>query len=230
MLVLLPRHNACLKYTAPPPPSALLHFSSYSSRLFHFRLSFHFYPFSLIWSWSRTIDFFLILFWTHRQTFMQTKETQSSWKGLEPGLHRSLPLGLSPGPCPPSHCWVDVPSSFLSPLRLATIIILIILLLLSVICVFPCLRRLGLLVWKKKKKRHGIFDVLNDLSACCAHEGETGTDVSAQALKEELKTVLYPVSTGSPQWPHVPFTGSPAQRTNHWAWARIIQICVIRNP
>ena len=29
---------------------------------------------------------------------------------------------------------------------------------------------------------HGIFNARNDLSACCAHEGETGTDESAKML------------------------------------------------
>ena len=31
---------------------------------------------------------------------------------------------------------------------------------------------------------HGMFNVRNDLSACHAHEGETGADESAQALTQ----------------------------------------------
>ena len=47
---------------------------------------------------------------------------------------------------------------------------------------FPCHRPLGLLL---SKGGHGIFNVRNDGSACCAHEGETGTDESVQVLTQK---------------------------------------------
>ena len=53
---------------------------------------------------------------------------------------------------------------------------LVILLLLCIICVFPCHRPLSLLF---SKSGQGIFNVRNDFSACCAHEGETTTEESA---------------------------------------------------
>ena len=47
-----------------------------------------------------------------------------------------------------------------------------------------------------------LFKTRNDLSSCCAHESETGTDESARELKlkkwrkrEEKKTVLHPVAS-----------------------------------
>ena len=65
---------------------------------------------------------------------------------------------------------------------LATAIIVTSQQLLCVICVFPCHRPLGL---PKSKDGLGIFNVRNDLSACCVHEGETGTDEFAQMLTRE---------------------------------------------
>ena len=51
--------------------------------------------------------------------------------------------------------------------------------LLCVICVFPRHQPLRLLLLKGG---HGIFNVRNDLRACCTHESETGTNESAQVL------------------------------------------------
>ena len=66
-------------------------------------------------------------------------------------------------------------------LGVATITMLIILLLLCGICVHPYHRPLGILL----SKAHGIFNVRNDLSACCAHEaGETGLDESVQVCEK----------------------------------------------
>ena len=92
----------------------------------------------------------------------------------------------------------------LLPLKIATTI-LIILLLLCTISVSPHRQPLGLLL---STGGNGIFNVSDDLSACWAHEGETGTDTPAQVLRQKnwkmvhqknWKMVLYPdpVSTRS---------------------------------
>ena len=58
---------------------------------------------------------------------------------------------------------------------------------------FPCHRLLVLLLLKGGD---GIFNVRNDLCACCAHEGETGTDESAQVLTQKnSKTALHSVTS-----------------------------------
>ena len=67
----------------------------------------------------------------------------------------------------------------LFPSGVARIFIFIVLLLLCVVCVFPCQQQLRLLL---AKGGHGVVNVRNDLNACCEHENETGTDVSAQVF------------------------------------------------
>ena len=62
-----------------------------------------------------------------------------------------------------------------------TTIFLIILSLLCIVGTFPCHWPLGLLLLKGG---HGIFKVRNCISAFCAHEGETGIDVSAVVSEE----------------------------------------------
>ena len=59
---------------------------------------------------------------------------------------------------------------------------------------FPCHKPLGLLL---EKVEHGIFDVRLNLSACCAHEGETDTDGSVQMLnlKNDPSPCLHREST-----------------------------------
>ena len=74
--------------------------------------------------------------------------------------------------------------AFFRPALGATVI-LIVLSLLRIICVFPC-------HWPSKDGR-GMFDVRNDLSACCACEGETGTDKSVK-----LSTWRNPPQKSSP--------------------------------
>lgn len=49
---------------------------------------------------------------------------------------------------------------------------------------FPCHQLSGLLLLKGG---HGIFNVCNDFSACCVHEGVTGSYESAGVDSEELK-------------------------------------------
>ena len=62
-------------------------------------------------------------------------------------------------------------------------------------CVVVRQRPVGLLL---SKGGHEIFYVRNGLSACCAQEGEKGTDESAQVFtRKNRKMVLHPVSTGS---------------------------------
>ena len=67
----------------------------------------------------------------------------------------------------------------LHPIGVATITIFIVLLLTCIICVFPCHWLLGLLL---SKIGHGIFNMYNDFSACCAHSDETSNNKSAQVL------------------------------------------------
>lgn len=71
---------------------------------------------------------------------------------------------------------------FLLPLAwlwVAAIISLTTLLLLCVICVFPCLQPLGFVY---SKGGRGIFNVQDNFSACCGREGKTDTEESAQML------------------------------------------------
>ena len=50
--------------------------------------------------------------------------------------------------------------------------------------VFAWHQPLGLLL----KGEHGVFNMHNDVSECCAYDGKTGTDKSVQVLTwEELK-------------------------------------------
>lgn len=52
---------------------------------------------------------------------------------------------------------------------------------------------LGILSWKGW---HGVFNAGNTLSACCAHEDETGTQMSTQMLTwKNWKMVFHPVLT-----------------------------------
>lgn len=87
-----------------------------------------------------------------------------------------LPKGKPTERC----CWiyrvVSKMDSSAIIIRVATTIILNILLLLRVICVFPSPRPLSFLLWKGG---HRIFNVRTDISACCADESET---VSPQVL------------------------------------------------
>lgn len=65
--------------------------------------------------------------------------------------------------------------AFFRPALGGATVILIVLSLLRIICVFPSHWPLSLLLLKD---RRGMFDVRNDLSTCCAREGETGSDKS----------------------------------------------------
>ena len=60
---------------------------------------------------------------------------------------------------------------------------MIIQILLCVIWLLTCHRQLGLLL---SKSEHGTFNVRNDLSACCVHGSETGTDDSASIDSEQM--------------------------------------------
>ena len=82
--------------------------------------------------------------------------------------------------------------SVVLPLGVATIIIFIFVLLICVICVFSCHGPLNLLL---SRSEHALFDVCSDLSAFCAHKGETDTDecVHVLTLKNSIK-VLHPVA------------------------------------
>ena len=55
------------------------------------------------------------------------------------------------------------------------------LLLLHIVCVFPCHWPLGLLL---RTGGHGVFNGCSDLGACLACEGETGTGEFAQVLNQ----------------------------------------------
>ena len=85
----------------------------------------------------------------------------------------------------------------LFPSGVARIFIFIVLPLLCVVCVFPCQQQLRLLL---AKGGHGVVNVRNDLNACCEHENETGTDVSAQVFIRRgggTGKVTHPASTRS---------------------------------
>ena len=74
-------------------------------------------------------------------------------------------------------------------------------------CVLPCHLQLGL---PSSKREHGVFNVRNDHSACCAHESETDTEESAQVLtKKSWKMVLHAVESRNRTFG--PLTYSPAR-------------------
>ena len=83
--------------------------------------------------------------------------------------------------------------------------------------VFSCHRPLELVL---SKGGPGIFNVRIDLNACCAHEGDTGTDESPQVLTwKKLKTFLHPVVSGSrtlpADWPSRTLTNRPWAPISH---------------
>ena len=81
---------------------------------------------------------------------------------------------------------------------LSTIIGFIILLVLFVICIFPCPRLLSLL---SSKGWQEIFNVRNDLNSRCVREDDRGSDESSQAWTgKKWKTVLHPVLSRSRSW------------------------------
>ena len=79
------------------------------------------------------------------------------------------------------------PLLLLLPLVVAASAVFGSLLLLCIICVFSCLRPQGLLLMKSGRR---ISDVCNNLGACCACEGETGTSVSGWALAQTNQKVV----------------------------------------
>ena len=81
------------------------------------------------------------------------------------------------------------------PWGVSAIITLIILRFLCVTVVFQCHWLEGHL---SLKGTHGVFIMCNNFSACCAHEGKTGTDESTQIfIWKNWKTVFYFVLLGS---------------------------------
>ena len=105
------------------------------------------------------------------------------------------------------------------PLGVATITILITLLLLCVSCLFPCNPPLSFLLWKDGL---GIFNVRNDLSACCVHEGETGTDEFAQMLTRENWKGSFTLPRPGLEPTVAAVTRPLAQPANHCATASVL--------
>ena len=64
---------------------------------------------------------------------------------------------------------------------------------LCVIWLLTCHRQLGLFL---SKSEHVMFNVRNDLSACCVHGRETGTDDSASIDSEQMGVEVGGVGRG----------------------------------
>lgn len=78
-----------------------------------------------------------------------------------------------------NHMWITLCcSAFSVRTTAATIIIWIILLVTTLHYLFVSM----LIALRPALIEHGLFNVHNDLSACCAQKGEAGTDESAQGL------------------------------------------------
>ena len=65
------------------------------------------------------------------------------------------------------------------------------------------------------KGRHGIFNIRGDVSARCAHEGETGIKESAHVLTRKKRKRLFTLSRPGVKPTVAAFAGLPVLGANH---------------